>query len=211
MRFLEHLIIGATIGTLLTAACSKDDASSNGSTSSSSSGGTNADGGGGSSSGGQSSGSVDGGGSSSSSGSTSSDDGGVQGPTFDLASVAKIEGSFVTDKTGLNGAQSSATVSWHFKIDQIKATTAQWSAEATDVAGGNLTDFPADTAIELAVTANGTGSYDLYATQNDPHYAYVLVQIRNNKIADLFYYRRLLDDTETNPADKPRNVVYTAP
>lgn len=141
---------------------------------------------------------------------TPTSDGGIQGPTFDVTKVASIQGTFVTDKTGLNGVNSNATVTWSFKIDNISDLTqssgsATWNVQATNVVGGNMSDFPPDVNVALTVT-NVSGQAEFNAL--DPNY--VLVQVQDGKIADFFYYRRVIDDNEPQPPpDKPHNVTYT--
>lgn len=147
-------------------------------------------------------------------------DGGIQGPAFDMTAIASLQGTFVTDKTGLQGVQSNATVTWSFKIDNIgdatqPVTTAKWSAQATNVTGGNVSDFPPDTNVSLSLQRTSAGAdpasgvWELYGNEQSP-YVYILVKVEGGHIVDLHYYKRLLDDSETNPADKPRNVIYTA-
>lgn len=137
-------------------------------------------------------------------------DGGIQGPTFDVTKVASISGTFVTDKTGLNGVNSNATVTWSFKIDNISdltqsSGTATWNVQATNVVGGNMSDFPPDVNVALNVT-NVSGQAEFNAL--DPNY--VLVQVHDGVIADFYYYRRVISDTEPQPPpDKPHNVTYT--
>lgn len=140
------------------------------------------------------------------------------GPSFDITTVASIQGSFVTDQTAANGVSTGAQVTWSFKIDGIvdatqAVTSAKWSAQATNVSGGPASDFPPDANIALQLqrtsgTDPRTATYEFYGNELSP-YVYVLVKIEAGKIVDLFYYRRLLDDNETNPPDKPHNVSYT--
>ncbi len=134
-------------------------------------------------------------------------------PAFDLTKVASIQGTFVTEQTGLNGVNSAATVNWSFKIDAFgdvtqASTTARWNNQATSVTGGNAADFPADTNLTLQVTHPSAGTWEFYDNEVSP-YVYILVKIADGSIKELYYYRRLLDDSETNPPDLPKNLKYT--
>lgn len=143
------------------------------------------------------------------SGTTPTSDGGISGPSFDLTKIASIQGTFVTDQSAVAGVQTSATVTWSFKIDNISdmsqtSGTARWNVQATNVVGGNMSDFGPDTDVDMTVT-NVSGKADFNALTP----SYVLVQVNEGKIVDFYFYRRVVDDSETNPTDKPHNVTYT--
>lgn len=137
-------------------------------------------------------------------------DGGIQGPTFDVTKVASIQGTFVTDKSAVNGVSTNATVTWSFKIDQIGdlssgTGSANWNVQATNVVGGNASDFPPDTNVALDVTSvSGVTEFNALSP------SYVLVHINDGKVTDFYFYRRVIDDNEPQPPpDKPHNVTYT--
>ncbi len=143
------------------------------------------------------------------SGTPAASDGGIQGPSFDLTKIASIQGTFITDQSAVAGAQTNATVTWSFKIDNISdmtqtSGTARWNVQATNVTNGNMSDFGPDTNVDMTVT-NVSGKADF----NTLSPSYVLVQVNEGKIVDFYFYRRVVDDTETNPTDKPHNVTYT--
>jgi hypothetical protein len=140
-------------------------------------------------------------------------------PTFEITRVASISGTFVTDKTASDGVPTNATVTWKFTIDAIgdatlASTTARWNAQAVAISGGNASDFPPDTNISLSLTRTSatadprTGTWEFYAFQASPH-VYILVKVDAGRIIETYYYRRQVEDTETNPPDKPRNVTYS--
>jgi hypothetical protein len=143
-------------------------------------------------------------------GSTAGPDGGIQGPTFDLTKIASIQGTFVTDQTGLNGINSNATVTWSFKMDKFSdlsqtSGTANWNVTATNVVGGMASDFPPDVDVPMTYQNVAPKAEFNALTPN-----YVLVQSFEGKVInDFFYYRRTIGDNETNPPDKPHNVTYT--
>ncbi len=138
----------------------------------------------------------------------------ISGPSFDLSKVNTIEGTFVTDKAPVNGIQTNATVTWAFKIQSITpppSSTAKWSATATNVVGGNISDFPPVAGLSLSLQqAPSPAQFEFYAADFGTPRNYVLIQHGESRILEFHFYRRLIDDGETQPvADKPRNIVYT--
>jgi len=141
-------------------------------------------------------------------------------PSFDITKVATITGTFVTDQTANDQVPTTSTVTWSFTISGIgdptqPTTTATWNAHPTNVTGGGTTsDFPPDTNIALSLQQMSgsadprAGAWEFYGNELSP-YVYILVKYSAGQIVDFHYYRRILDDTETNPVDKPRNLTFT--
>jgi hypothetical protein len=140
---------------------------------------------------------------------------GISGPSFDVNTVTSIEGTFVTDQTpGLDGFPTSATVTWSFKIANISpppSSTATWTAQATNVGGGNPSDYPA--VYDLPVTLQASAApaqWEFYGDDYGSPRNYVLVQTGEGKITGFYFFRRVIDDSEPTPVpDQPRNVTYT--
>jgi hypothetical protein len=130
----------------------------------------------------------------------------IMGDPVDVTKAKSIQGTFLTDLA--NGTET-IPVKWSFDIGAIAV-----SAAGTGTAVWNSRTVPADAAyppsvnVALSVQSTGAGDYEFYGTSAAP-YAYVLVKISAKKVVDFYYYRRVLDDAEVNPADKPRMVRFT--
>ena len=140
--------------------------------------------------------------------------GNISGPSFDLAKVSTIEGTFITEKAPVNGLQTNATVTWSFKIANITpppSSTATWSAQATNVVNGNVSDFPPVSNLALSLgPAPSPAQYEFYGSDFGTPSNYVLIQHAEGRILTFRFYRRTIDNGEPQPPpDEPKSILYT--
>jgi hypothetical protein len=130
----------------------------------------------------------------------------IVGDPVDLTTAKSIQGTFTTD---LPVGTETIPVKWAFEISKI-AVNASGSGTAVWNSRTNPADpaYPPSANLALSVQSTGAGDYEFYGTSDAP-YAYVLVKISAKKVVDFYYYRRVIGDSEVNPADKPRLVRYT--